>query len=61
MIVPVPDPRRDFDHPLLGHTKSLDASATNLDPAQVRLQVGPAAVPPVGTRETRLAKDPPPD
>jgi|GEM_PF-6795203 hypothetical protein len=41
MIIQVPDPRRDFDHPLLGHTKGPDASATMLDPAQERLPSDP--------------------
>jgi len=44
MIIPVPDPRRDFDHPLLGHTKGQDPCATELDPAQEALPAYP--VPP---------------
>ena len=57
MIIPVPDPRRDFDHPLLGHTKSLDAYPTSFDPAREGFH-GPAPVSfPSALLETRQADD----
>jgi len=50
MIIPVPDPHRDFDHPLLGHTEGKDPSATEFDPAQQGLPADPSR-PPSGTAD----------
>ncbi len=47
MIIPVPDPRRDFDHPLLGHTQGQVPCATKTDPAQEALPTAPVP-PPTG-------------
>jgi hypothetical protein len=41
MIIPVPDPRRDFDHPLLGHPNGQEPLRATFDPAEEALPTAP--------------------